>query len=265
MISYASRTLNEAERNYHMHSGKLEFLALKWAITQRFADYLKHAPHPFIVYTDNNPLTYVLTSAKLNAVGMRWVNDLTDYNFSIKYRPGKLNVDSDYLSRRSLGIEELRRECTEECGPKEMDAAVSHLHASCSPILVDVVNAEQLLLNSEGNNLSKVPVEELKKHQKEDDIIGPVYDMVMNGIRPKRSEWKKFSQGSRTLAKTMGKLCFNDAGVLMRRTLQYQQIVLPKHYHQLVYVQLHEDMGHLGVEKVTELAQQRFYWPGNGR
>ena len=48
----------------------------------------------------------------------------------------------------------------------------------------------------------------------------------------------------------------------MRRTLQYQQIVLPKHYHQLVYVQLHEDMGHLGVEKVTELAQQRFYWPG---
>ena len=84
VISYASRTLTDAERNYHLHSGKLEFLALKWAITERFSDYLHYGPS-FQVYTDNNPLTYVLSSAKLNAVGMRWVNDLADYDFNIKY------------------------------------------------------------------------------------------------------------------------------------------------------------------------------------
>ena len=33
VISYASRTLSDAEKNYHLHSGKLEFLALKWAVT----------------------------------------------------------------------------------------------------------------------------------------------------------------------------------------------------------------------------------------
>ena len=49
-----------------MHSGKLEFLALKWAVTEQSRDYLYYAPE-FVVYTDNNPLTYVLTSAKLNA------------------------------------------------------------------------------------------------------------------------------------------------------------------------------------------------------
>ena len=67
VIAYASRTLTDAETNYNLHSGKLEFLALKWAVTERFPDYLRYGTEPFTVYTDNNPLTYVLTSAKLNA------------------------------------------------------------------------------------------------------------------------------------------------------------------------------------------------------
>lgn len=38
VIAYASRTLTKAEKNYHLHSGKLEFLALKWVVTERFRD-----------------------------------------------------------------------------------------------------------------------------------------------------------------------------------------------------------------------------------
>ena len=52
VISYAFRTLMDAEKNYHLHSGKLEFLALKWALTEKFGDYLKYGV-PFVVYTDN--------------------------------------------------------------------------------------------------------------------------------------------------------------------------------------------------------------------
>lgn len=40
VIGYGSRTLTPAEQNYHMHSGKLEFLALKWAVCDKFKDYL---------------------------------------------------------------------------------------------------------------------------------------------------------------------------------------------------------------------------------
>lgn len=72
VIGCGSRTLTPAERSYHLHSGKLEFLALKWAICDKFRDYLYYAP-TFTVYTDNNPLTYVLSTARLNAVGHRWV------------------------------------------------------------------------------------------------------------------------------------------------------------------------------------------------
>ena len=57
IVSLASRTLTPAEKNYFMHSGKLEFLALKWAVTDKFQDYLINDPD-FEVVTDNNPLTY---------------------------------------------------------------------------------------------------------------------------------------------------------------------------------------------------------------
>ena len=40
VVSFASRTLNEAERKYHLHSGKLEFLGLKWSVCEKFSDYL---------------------------------------------------------------------------------------------------------------------------------------------------------------------------------------------------------------------------------
>ena len=91
VIAYASRTLNQAEKNYPAY--KLEFLALKWAVTSRFHEYLYGGE--FAVYTDNNPLTYVLTSAKLDATGQRWIAALASYNFSLHYKSGKMNIEAD--------------------------------------------------------------------------------------------------------------------------------------------------------------------------
>ena len=56
----------------------------------------------FEVITDNNPLTYVLTTARLNATGLRWVSDLANFHFSIRYRQGKIHLDADYLSRHPI-------------------------------------------------------------------------------------------------------------------------------------------------------------------
>ena len=60
-------------------------------------------------------------------------------------------------------------------------------------------------------------------------------------------EWKKLEVGSNNILR-----CISGP---------YKQIVLPRKFHQLVYKELHEEMGHLGAEKVTNLARQRFYWP----
>ena len=92
--AYASQNLTRSERNYPVH--KLKFLALKWAKTDKFHEYLYGSQ--FQVYTDNNPLTYVLTTAKLDATGHRWVATLSNYTFSIICKLGNGHKDADALS-----------------------------------------------------------------------------------------------------------------------------------------------------------------------
>ena len=80
-VAYTSRALCGSKANYH--SSKLEFLALKWVVTQQFKEYLMY--QPFTIRTDNNPLTYVLTTPNLDATGHRWVSALAGFNFKLEY------------------------------------------------------------------------------------------------------------------------------------------------------------------------------------
>jgi hypothetical protein len=79
--------LTKSEKHYPPH--KLDFFALKWAVCDKFKDYLYGTT--FTVLTDNNPMTYALTTAKLDATGHRWLAALAAFNFNIQYRPGKKN------------------------------------------------------------------------------------------------------------------------------------------------------------------------------
>ena len=63
VITYASRSLTEAKSHYPAH--RLEFLALKWAVVEKFHEYIYGST--FDIYTDNNALTCVLMTAKLDA------------------------------------------------------------------------------------------------------------------------------------------------------------------------------------------------------
>ena len=89
------QSLSKLGSKYPIH--KLEFLCLKWAITDQYHEYLYG--NAFDVYTDNNPLTYVLTTAKLDAMGHGWIAGLANYNFHIHYKLGKSNVEANALSR----------------------------------------------------------------------------------------------------------------------------------------------------------------------
>jgi hypothetical protein len=63
----------------------------------KFKDYLYQ--EDFTVCTDNNPVTYVLTSAKLDATGHCWLASLAAFHFDIRYRQGRNNADADAPSR----------------------------------------------------------------------------------------------------------------------------------------------------------------------
>ena len=93
-VAFRSRELRGGEAKYH--SSKLEFLALKWAVTEQFHEYLQY--RPFKVRTDNNPLTYILKTPNLDAIGHHWVAALAGYEMTIEYLKGADNKVADALS-----------------------------------------------------------------------------------------------------------------------------------------------------------------------
>ena len=101
-VTYASRGLKGGELKYP--SSKLEFLALKWAVTEQFREYLQY--QPFLVRTDNNPLTYIMMMPNLDAIGHRWVAAMAGYNFEIKYVCGTDNKVADALSHVGRQLDE---------------------------------------------------------------------------------------------------------------------------------------------------------------
>ncbi|KAK3517143.1 hypothetical protein QTP86_019142, partial [Hemibagrus guttatus] len=98
VIAYASRRLRGAEKNNQNYSSmKLELLALKWAVTEKFRSYLLGCK--FTIITDNNPLCH-LTTTKLGAIEQRWAAQLAVFDFEVRYHPGRCNTAADALSRR---------------------------------------------------------------------------------------------------------------------------------------------------------------------
>ena len=95
LVTYASRKLKGGEKKYH--SSKFEFLALKWAVTDQFREYLWY--RPFTVRTDNNPLTYIMTTPNLDATGHRWVAAMAGYDMTIEYLKGTDNKVANMMSR----------------------------------------------------------------------------------------------------------------------------------------------------------------------
>ena len=85
-------------------SAKLELLALKWAVCDKFKDYLLGSK--FTVLMDNNPLCYVKTS-KLGVSQIKWLSNLALFDFDIKYQVGRKNQVADTLSHHQIHLQSL--------------------------------------------------------------------------------------------------------------------------------------------------------------
>ncbi|KAJ8013587.1 hypothetical protein DPEC_G00031320 [Dallia pectoralis] len=258
VIAYGSRTLTAAEQNYHLHSGKLEFLALKWAVTEKFRDYLYYAP-TFTVFSDNNPLTYVLSSAKLNATGCRWVAELADFHFTIRYRPGKENVDADSLSRMPVNMEVMMGQCTEKLTSDCVSATTQAVEIQDSSALCIC----PVLTSLEENKATqrKFTVKEIRQAQQDDKDIGPVIQCKMRDHKPSGKDLNDFSMQSRCLLRGWERLSLDEDGILRRKTASKTQLVLPEKYKSTVMKELHDEMGHQGIDRTTSLIRERFFWP----
>ena len=96
VIGYASTTFSPAEINYC--TLEQELAAIRWAL-KVFRGFLYCVP--FVLFTDHRPLVYMHNMAAQKSRIMRTFNDLSEYQYEIKYKAGKNNHIADTLSRLS--------------------------------------------------------------------------------------------------------------------------------------------------------------------
>ena len=193
-IAYASRTLSKSERNYDTH--KLEFLALKWSVTDRFHEYLYLGT--FNVYTDNNPLTYILTLAKLDAIGQRWVASLGPYNFSLHYNPGLQNMVANSLSRIPWENATFYNEVDYNVVKAVVHKGEVNSVGSIEPKLIfdgPKIYMKQLVSKLAGK-MTKI---QWKTEQQNDLEIGPVLQLVISNQHLQYKSQKSDNPGSKII------------------------------------------------------------------
>ena len=257
VIAYASRSLSKTEQNYDAH--KLEFLALKWSVTERFHEYLYGGD--FDVYTDNNPLTYVLTSAKLDATGQRWIACLANYNFQLFYKAGKLHVDADTLSRIPWEINKVEHTPLDTLFAKSvlvspmLTQKVPHLPNAVIP-LKELVVRDELVLTKD----------QWKREQNFDYSIRVLINLLHGNKLASYSCKKEDPEDLKCMIR-MRKEFFLEGPLLYRKAYfkntnkTVRQFVLPHQFRKKTVTVCHDDYGHMGMDRVLILLQERYYWP----
>ena len=128
--------------------------------------------------------------------------ELADFNFNIKYRPGKCNVDADALSRLPLDPSEYMQDCTaemEKCNNTSSDPstatiqAVIHQEEDATPWVaavsasVGIAHAEPAVADLVSRQLTS---KEIQRAQREDPDISRIVVYKNRGYPPSVAERK---------------------------------------------------------------------------
>ena len=246
-VAFASRGLRAAERNMENYSSmKLELLAVKWAVTEKFREYL--LGNHFTILTDNNPLSHLQT-AKLGATEQRWASQLASFNFNIKYRPGNSNQNADALSRQYL-----------ERFAFGTEVPVLGVLGEVAQVPFTVGQCEEVVA------LPGRTPQDLRLLQQSDPVIGPVQKYYQEGQQPGAGERELLSRSSRALLRQWDRLTEQE-GVLYRVIHtpgggpETVQLLLPQCLQEEVLRSIHDGQGHQGTERTLQLLRSRCFWP----
>ena len=278
-ITYASHVMDETEQRYH--SNKQEFLTLKWGVTEQFHEYLPPYGmnrNEFVVHTDNNPLTYIFSSANLDAAGQRWVACLTSYNFSLEYQKGKDNAVANFLSwmNERLPKEEVQEYLNKIPYPgvkAVLDNAIMPIEERAEqgvrPTPDCQGDCQEEMVGARPTRLATTNVTDWKQEQKEDPVLYQVAKHLRAPCETFKAALHKVLDKKATAAyvKAKEQLLIKN-GLLYRKTQQGQadeimfQFIVPQRHQSTALDGCHREAAHQGQCHSTTLMQECFWWPG---
>ena len=281
-IAYASRVMNETEQRYH--SNKQEFLTLKWVVMEQFHEYLSpygKNRNVFVVHTDNNPLTYIFSSANLDAAGQLWVAHLASYNFSLEYQKGKDNTVANFLSQmnESLPEEEVQEYLNKIPYPgvkAVLDNAIMPIEERAEqgvrPTPDCQGDCQEETVEARPARLATTNVTDWQQEQKEDPVLYQLTKHLRVPHETFKAALHKVLDKKATVAyvKAKEQLLIKN-GLLYRKTQQGQadeivfQCVVPQRHRGATLDGCHREAAHQGQCCSTTLMQEHFWWPGMTR
>ena len=264
-LAFASRKTSDQEKKYPTH--KLEFLALKWAVVDKFKEYLCN--QSFEVYTDNNPLTYIHTNEKLDATAQRWVANLADFKFSIKFKPGVNNYVADALSRKYDGDKDdankwraWEETVSNEFKHKEAIAVTTRARREAKPDST-VESADEGMTDEAseseigpGSLDDRIPKYDWRNLQEQDVQIQTVLRELLSG-----GEITKAQQRAQKLFKCWKRLEVHNGLLYYVKDDGGKVLVIPTKFQYELTVK-HHDFGHFGRQRTEKQIRERYFWTG---
>jgi len=155
-ISYTSRLLNTAEKNYS--TIEKELLAIVYC-TNYFRPYIYG--RKFSLVTDHKPLTWLHSVKDPTSKLVRWRLKLAEYEYDVTYKAGKTNVNADALSRNPVDINKIFRLNNDDTTDDDSDyeifdaPAEFRTHESQSREIIDNDDSDKISLN-DGNEIHEI-------------------------------------------------------------------------------------------------------------
>ena len=252
VIAYYSKKFDKTERNYCTTKRELYGVFLS---VMHFKSYLFNVP--FTIRVDHKALEWLHRFKDLQGTMGRWLLHLQHFNYSIQYRPGKVHLNADALSRRPCPDS-----CT-QCTRLEEQNELKETEEQPSTLWLG-----QIQLGPD--QLAMVPtLQEIAFQQDLHFETNIVKQFVLLQHWPRNYEVIQYSSYVKTLISHFNTLFIAEFGLLKRRkpTLHGQpvreQIVIPPSLQEQI-VSLHHDLpsaGHFGVNRTVQHIQERFFWP----
>ena len=252
-VAYFSKKMSPAECNYEIYDKEL--MAIVRAFEEWRPELIGSDPQtPTTVFSDHRSLEYFMSTKELNRRQARWSEFLSEFDFKVQYKPGKLNVLPDALTRRSAD-----KPSSDQDPRAAYQFKVVLKPENLMQGQLDPQKLSNVIRLAESSTVETPISELLERAYEQDQMIIDLLASVRRNDRQLPSSISKSLTGHRVsiadCSQRDGRLYYKRRQLWVPADDELRLVIIRSHHDSLA-------AGHPGREKTYDLLQRQYYWPG---